>query len=574
MTSLVRKKSIMHLLNPKQFAQSYPDKETKEIMLKTIDFFEGMGLSKTKADYESRRWYTEFLDFNKKEQIFATLLTPKGYGKNARWDTSRITDFAEILGFYGLTYWYCFQVSALGVGPIFLGSNEALKKQTAELLKQGEIFAFGLSEKEHGADIYSSEMKLIPQKDGSYLARGEKYYIGNGNKAALVSTFGKVEGSDEYVFFAVDSQHEKYECIKNVINNQDYVANYRLNDYPITKDDITELGHKAWDDSLNTINIMKFNLGFASIGICTHAYYEAIDHASYRRLFDHYVTDFVHIKQLFVDAYCRLSAMRLFAHRARDYMRTASENDRRYLLFNPMVKMKVTTQGEEVINNLWDIMAAKGFEKDLYFENAVIDIRALPKLEGTVHVNMALIVKFMANYFFKPGKFDDVPLRRDAANDDFLFHQGPTKGLGKTRFHDYSLIYDKCKLPNVSIFKKQISIFKKMLMLARPNGQQVKDIDFLLIVGELFTLVAYGQLILESWEKNEIDNDLIDQIFDFMVRDFSKYALQLYLKTSSTRIQQVFCQLMISKPNRDERRFERILNEFAYAKKDAYKMNP
>ena len=53
----------MHLLNPKQFVQSYPDKETKEIMLKTIDFFEGMGLAKTKADYESRRWYTEFLDF-------------------------------------------------------------------------------------------------------------------------------------------------------------------------------------------------------------------------------------------------------------------------------------------------------------------------------------------------------------------------------------------------------------------------------------------------------------------------------------------------------------------------------
>jgi hypothetical protein len=33
------------------------------------------------------------------------------------------------------------------------------------------------------------------------------------------------------------------------------------------------------------------------------------------------------------------------------------------------------------------------------------------------------------------------------------------------------------------------------------NKQQIKDIDFLLIVGELFTLVAYGQLILESWAK-------------------------------------------------------------------------
>ena len=34
-------------------------------------------------------------------------------------------------------------------------------------------------------------------------------------------------------------------------------------------------------------------------------------------------------------------------------------------------------------------------EKDTYFELAVRDIRALPKLEGTVHVNMALIIKFM-----------------------------------------------------------------------------------------------------------------------------------------------------------------------------------
>jgi acyl-CoA dehydrogenase len=565
----------MHLLNPKKFAQSYPDEETKQIMLKTIDFFESMGLAKVKADYESRRWYTEFLEFNKQEKIFATLLTPKGYGdRSARWDTSRITDFAEILGFYGLTYWYCFQVSALGVGPIFLGSNEDLKNKAAALLQQGEIFAFGLSEKEHGADIYSSEMKLTAQDDGSYLANGEKYYIGNGNKAALVSTFGKVDGSDEYVFFAVNSQHDQYECIKNVINNQDYVAHYRLNDYPITKEDISELGHKAWDDALNTINVMKFNLGFASIGICTHAYHEAIDHASNRQLFDHYVTDFVHIKQLFVDAYTRLTAMRLFAHRARDYMRTASEDDRRYLLFNPMVKMKVTTQGEEVMNHLWDIIAAKGFEKDLYFENAVIDIRALPKLEGTVHVNMALIVKFMANYFFKPAEFDDVLVHRDGVNDDFLFNQGPTKGLGKTRFHDYKIAYGQCDLPNVSIFKKQISTFKKMLMLARPSKNQIKDIDFLLIVGEIFTLVAYGQLILESWDKNDIEDDLIDQIFDFMVRDFSKYALQLYSKTSSTKMQQFFCKRMMKKPIHDERRFERILKDFAYAKKDSYVMNP
>ena len=415
----------MLILNPKKFDKQYADQETADIMQKTIDFFENMGLQKCKEDYYSARWYTEFLDFMKEEQILAKLLTPAGYGENARWDSSRIVDFAEILGFYGLTYWYCFQVSALGLGPIWIGKNEEVKQKTARLLKEGAIFGFGLSEKEHGADIYSSDMMLYPQEDGTYKANGDKYYIGNGNEAALVSTFGKMADTGDYVFFVVDSQHEKYECIKNVIFNQDYVAEYALHDYPITEADITDKGRDAWDSSLNTINIMKFNLGWASIGICEHAFYEAIDHAANRNLFGKFVTDFTHIRQLFVDSYCRLLAMKTFALRATDYMRAASPDDRRYLLYNPMVKMKVTTQGEEVINNLWDVIAARGFEKDTYFSNAAADIRALPKLEGTVHVNMALIIKFMPNYFFNPAEYPEIPKMDAPANDD----QGPGENL-------------------------------------------------------------------------------------------------------------------------------------------------
>ena len=81
------------------------------------------------------------------------------------------------------------------------------------------------------------------------------------------------------------------------------------------------------------------------------------------------------------------------------------------ILLNPMVKMKVTTQGEDVINLMWDAIAAKGFEKDTYFGQAAIDIRGLPKLEGTVHVNIALIVKFMPNYFFNSAEYPEVGIR-------------------------------------------------------------------------------------------------------------------------------------------------------------------
>jgi acyl-CoA dehydrogenase len=296
-------------------------------------------------------------------------------------------------------------------------------------------------------------------------------------------------------------------------------------------------------------------------------------------LYGKHVTDFPHVKQLFVDAYCRLAAMKVFALRTSDYIRTASATDRRYLLYTPMVKMKVTTQGEEVINHLWDVIAAKGFEKDMYFEMAARDIRALPKLEGTIHVNMALIIKFMRNYFFNPGVFPEIGKIDEPRNDDFLFNQGPTKGLGSIQFHNYRQAYDSVNLPNVNVFKEQIEVFKQFLIVSASDAtaamKQARDIDFLLAMGEIFTLVAYGQLVIEYHNLNpdELSDDLLDQIFDVLVRDFSKFALQIHSKPSSTEAQEQTTLKMIKKPVLNAERYERIWKDHVFALKDQYTMN-
>ena len=563
------------LLNPRENKYEHLDETSSAMMRKTIDFFETKGKERLKSDYHGKVWYADFIEFLKKEKIFATLLTPSAYGdKDCRWDTYRNCAFNEILGFYGLPYWYTWQVTILGLGPIWMGNNEAVKARTAKLLEDGGIFAFGLSEKAHGADLYSSEMALTPLGEGRYVADGGKYYIGNANEAALVSTFGKDTETDDYVFFVVDPGHDNYDLIKNVVSSQNYVAEFGLQGYPITEKDILTRGHEAWDSALNTINVGKYNLGWASIGICTHAFYEAITHATNRILYDKRVTDFPHIRQLFVDAFSRLVAMKLFALRNSDYIRSASADDRRYLLYTPMTKMKVTTQGEEVINLLWDVIAARGFEKDMYFEMAAQDIRALPKLEGTVHVNMALIIKFMANYFFNPDEFPEIGRRDGTEDDTFLFNQGPTRGLGKIRFHDFNIAYNNIDLPNLAIFKKQIKLLQEMLMTAPPEKNQQRDIDFLLILGELFTLVAYGQLIIENAKIYHVEDEFVDQIFDFMIRDFSRFALQLYSKTSSTNTQMAICMRMINKPVQNPARFNHVWETYVQPLNNAYAMRP
>ena len=564
----------MILIHPKAHAREYSDQQSKEIMLKTIDFFEKKGKNKIKQDDHAHVWYADFLQFIKDEKIFVSLLTPSEVGDGeTRWDTWRNCDFNEILSFYGLAYWYTWQVSILGLGPIWMSSNQALKRRAADLLREGAIFAFGLSEREHGADIYATEMSLTPQPDGTYRANGEKYYIGNANLAPMVSTFGKMSDTGEYVFFVADYRQDQYELVKNVTQSQNYVANFALQDYPVTEGEILSKGQDAWDACLNTVNIGKFNLGWASIGICTHALYEAINHAANRRLYNMFVTDFSHVQRMFTDAYSRLVAMKLFALRASDYMRTASLEDRRYLLYNPVVKMKVTTQGEQVIDLLWDVIAAKGFEKDTYFEMAARDIRALPKLEGTVHVNLALIGKFIMNYFFNPQDYPFVPTQDEPVNDDFLFRQGPTRGLGKITFHDYQDAYDSYDLPNVRVFKEQIEYFKSFLMEATPDEAQRLDFDFSLPLVEIFTLIVYGQLILENASIYELDEDLVDQVFDFMVRDFSSFALEMHNKPSSTPEQMHFCAKMLMKPAVDQERYQRVWKNHVHALNGLYEMN-
>ena len=132
------------------------------------------------------------------------------------------------------------------------------------------------------------------------------------------------------------------------------------------------------------------------------------------------------------------------------------------------------------------MIAARGFQNDMFFPMALVAFVGLPHLQGTVHVNMASALKFMPNYMFRPadaglaalrdcpsgvhlrarsvpcppgcgsrpaviepiakipvvpprwgGPVAGVERRRDFTNDDFLFNQGASRGLSKVAFGDW-----------------------------------------------------------------------------------------------------------------------------------------
>ena len=568
------------LFNPSQYEAAALDEASADDLRALIAFFEGKGLAEMKAEHHAATWYSDFLAALAANGTFARFGTPAEAGAlvgsaEARWDTTRINELNEILAFYSLSHWYAWQVTVLGLGPVWTSGNSAAQELVAELLADGAVFGFGLSEQTHGADIYSTDMVLTRSGDG-WVASGPKYYIGNGNVAGRLSVFGRFADDDpdypgEYAFFLVDTSHPAYQLRKNVVASQMYVAAFDLDQYPVEVDDLLHTGKPAWDAALATVNVGKANLGWASIGICEHAFYEAVAHANNRVLYGTRVTEFPHVRRMLADAYARLIAMKMYAARATDYMRSANADDRRYLLFNPLTKMKVTGEGERVIDLLWDVIAARGFEEDTYFEQAATHIRALPKLEGTVAVNVALVLKFLPQYLLAAAgqgpELAAIPVVQDATDDSYLWAQGAASGLGSIGFHDPSPAFARfAHLPNVAVFAGQMKSFAELVTTAPPTPEQQKDLDYLQSLGQLFTQVVYAQLVCEGAalaldaggtragtvaDLSELDEAHVDRIFAVFVQDASEWALELAGRASTTPEQRDAALRVIAAPEID-----------------------
>jgi acyl-CoA dehydrogenase len=192
----------MLLFNPADYDPTFLDAESRTVMRELIGFFEAKGLAEMKLEYHAGTWYKDFLDLNAQTGLFARVATPAGVASllespvgDGRWDTARNNDLSQLLAWYSLEHWYAWQVTVLGLGPIWMSGNTEAKALVGRLLAEGGVFAFGLSEQTHGADIYSTDMVLTPDA-GGWRANGAKYYIGNGNCAARVAVFGRVQRPD------------------------------------------------------------------------------------------------------------------------------------------------------------------------------------------------------------------------------------------------------------------------------------------------------------------------------------------------------------------------------------------
>ena len=528
---------------------NYTDDPTVKIL---SDFFEKKGLEQLKKEDRSETWYADFLEHVKVHGIYARFLSPKKYSNRGHeFDFLSLCRFLETFAYYSPAHAYSFQVSFLGIFPILMSANEELKKEAVKRLEDGAMFAFGLSEKGHGSDIYSSEM-IIKKTPEGYIANGSKYYIGNANCAQIISVLSvdkstEITGpvtKEKFTFFALRPNETKsfgdLKKIETMGVKTAFVGGFSLKDHHLTEQDIIAKGDGAWDAVFGTVNLGKFFLGFGSVGICEHAMTEAYAHVSTRILFGKSVFEMPHIKKIMGAACARLLGMKLFSYRAIDYLQVASEKDRRYLLINSVQKAKVSTEGVGVMQMLSECVGAKGFESSTYFESAIRDAMLIPGLEGSTHINYGLTNIFLKKYFFEAKDISTPAFHESTPENDYIFHS-QTGGLSKVIFPDYEQAYKGLSsVANVQIFKDQLSAFKvfllalgafeafeKALKQSLKSGEHTQDAEMIMELGKLFCTIVYGQLIAEQALRMKLDERLISLLFHQLIEDLNIHAIKI-----------------------------------------------
>jgi acyl-CoA dehydrogenase len=114
----------------------------------------------------------------------------------------------------------------------------------------------------------------------------------------------------------------------------------------------------------------------------------------------------------------------------------------------------------------------------------------------------------------------------------------------------------------VAVFREQAEALVAMLGEAPLTPDQMTgDLDFQQSLAQLFTLIPYGQLILEQADLEDTNDDVVDTIFATFVRDFSATAIELHGKASSTEAQQAWALAAVRKPVVDEAIGDRIYAE-------------
>jgi len=287
-----------------------------------------------------------------------------------------------------------FALQALGVVPMLLSSNDAMRKRWLDAAIQGRAMAsFAMTEPDAGSDAASLGATATKDGDG-YVLSGTKTFISNAGIADFYTVFATTDRAkkDKGIgCFVVPADTPGLRFVRPLVLSSPHPLGeiaFQQARIPaecrLDADGLAE-GFKL---GLATLDRVRATVGAAACGMASRALTEALAHAKSRQQFGRPIADFQLIQEKLARMATELTAARLLVYRA------AWEKDQgapRVTLEAAMAKAYATEAAQRIVDDAVQILGGRGVLADHPVDRLYRSVRALRIYEGTTEIQHLII---------------------------------------------------------------------------------------------------------------------------------------------------------------------------------------
>lgn len=284
--------------------------------------------------------------------------------------------------------------NSLATVPVLLAGTDEQKKMYCDILNNGGLAAFALTEPSAGSDAGGVSTRAVHNKEeGTYTLNGTKMFITNGGLAEIFLVFantrktGGIRGLTAFIVpkdtpgFSVGKKENKMGIRPS--NTTELV----LQDVVIPESYRVGREGEGFRIAMNTLDSARPFVGAVSVGIAQAALDCAVKYAKERRQFGQPIASFQMVQGMLADMAMKVETARLMVQKAcwmRDQGMEFSKEAAMAKCYAADVAMQVTTDAVQV-------MGGYGYTKEYPVEKMMRDAKIMQIYEGTNQIQRLVI---------------------------------------------------------------------------------------------------------------------------------------------------------------------------------------
>ncbi len=284
--------------------------------------------------------------------------------------------------------------NSLATVPVLLAGTDEQKKMYCDILNNGGLAAFALTEPGAGSDAGGVSTRAVHNKEeGTYTLNGTKMFITNGGLAEIFLVFantrktGGIRGLTAFIVpkdtpgFSVGKKENKMGIRPS--NTTELV----LQDVVIPESYRVGREGEGFRIAMNTLDSARPFVGAVSVGIAQAALDYAVKYAKERRQFGQPIASFQMVQGMLADMAMKVETARLMVQKAcwmRDQGMEFSKEAAMAKCYAADVAMQVTTDAVQV-------MGGYGYTKEYPVEKMMRDAKIMQIYEGTNQIQRLVI---------------------------------------------------------------------------------------------------------------------------------------------------------------------------------------